>query len=93
MTIGFVIPLIEKAAELDASTRDEIGFVFIAFTITSTLAGGVLALIQVLALIMNIYKYLREKCRRRWQVKPLILDELYPDTPNAQELNTKKQLN
>ena len=65
MTIGLVILLIEKAAELDASTRDdEIGFVFIAFTITSTLAGGVL-LIQVLALIMNIYKYLREKCRRR----------------------------
>ena len=90
MSIGLVLPLIEKAAELDASTRDEIGFVFIAFTIISTLAGGLLALIQVLALIIDIYKYLREKCRRRWQVKPLNLDELYPDTPNSQELNDKK---
>ena len=92
MSIGFVLSLIEKAVELDASTRDEIGFVFIAFTITSTLAGGLLAFIQVLALVIDIYKYIKEKVQRRRQVKPLSLEELCAESPHIPQISSRKTI-
>lgn len=92
MTIGFVLPIVESAVELDASTRVEIGFVFIAFTITSTAAGCFLTLIQILALFISVYKYVRNKHRRRNQVKPISLVELGSESPSIQEENARRTI-
>ena len=90
MCIGFVIAIFENTAEIGSSTRDEIGFAFIAFTIISTLAGGVLALIQIMELVIAIYKYIREKCRRRRQVKPILLSDTSSPAPSIQKTSTRK---
>ena len=80
MTIGVVLGLSDKYFEIDPTTRNEIGYAFITFTMTSTLAGGLLTLIQVLELIVLIYRYIRDKRRQRLQVKPVNLEELHQTT-------------
>ena len=84
MTIGIVLAPIENFLEIDPSTRNEIGFAFVAFSMTSTLGGAVLALIQVLGLVISIYQYLRDKHRQRRQVKPVTLIELHARAPDNQ---------
>ena len=73
MTIGLIVGIIEKTVEIDPTTRNEIGFAFIAFAIISTLAGGLFTRIQVLELLVAFYKYIRDKLKRRRQVKPISL--------------------
>ena len=65
MTVGLVVGITQKTVEIDPTTRNEIGFAFIAFAIISTLAGGLLTLIQVLELLVAFYKYIRDKLKRK----------------------------
>ena len=48
ITIGFIIGIVDPFADIDAVTRDEIGFVFLCLSMLSTCAGALLSLIQVL---------------------------------------------
>ena len=92
MTIGLIVGIIEKTVEIDPTTRNEIGFAFIAFAIISTLAGGLLTLIQVLELLVAFYKSLRDKLKRRKQVKPISLAELEAQTPKTPEMLLTKKI-
>ena len=51
------------------------GFVFLILTIASTLAGGILGLIQVLLLIKDIYQYLKNKRANQKRVQPITLPD------------------
>lgn len=90
MTIGFVLGIVQNSTEIDPATRNEIGFTFIAFTMTSTIAGGILALIQVLEVLVSLFKYLRDKYRRKRQVKPVPLSDLHAQPLFIQDMSTIK---
>ena len=66
---------------IDPSTLNEIGFIFIAFSVASTI-GGFLTLIQLLGLFKMIFQYLLRTVRRRHAVYPIALSNL-PLTPQS----------
>ena len=76
ITFGFIIGIIDQFTEIDATTRDEIGFVFLCLSIVSTFAGGLLGLIQVLELVRTIYRYLKNAGAKKSQVFPISLTEI-----------------
>ena len=76
VTLALIFGIIEHYVELDATTSDEMGFVFIILTIASTLAGGILSLIQVLLLIKDIFQYLKTRKANQKRVKPITLPDV-----------------
>ena len=71
VTLAFIFGIIERCADLDAVTLDEMGFVFLILTIGSTFGGVALTLIQVLRLIKDIYQYLKNRRANRNRVQPI----------------------
>ena len=71
VTLALIFGIIERCADLDAVTLDEMGFVFLILTIGSTLGGVVLSLIQVLQLIKDIYQYLKSRRTNKNRVQPI----------------------
>ena len=72
-TLGFIFGFVD----LDATTANEVGLVFLFLTIGSTIAGGLLSLIQALQLVWAIYKYLKN-LRAAKRVHPIPLSEPQP---------------
>ena len=75
VTLAFVFGLIERFADVDPRTSNEMGFVFLILTIASTLAGGLLSLIQILFVIKGIYQYLKDRRANQNRVHPITLTE------------------
>ena len=75
VALSFIIGVIDRFAELDATTANEIGLVFLILTIGSTMAGRFLSLIQVLQLIKAIYQYLKNRRAGSKRVHPIALAE------------------
>ena len=80
ISFGFIIMIIERFGEVDATTLNETGFAFIVFCVVSTLSGGVLCLLQVIGLLVQIIKYIKNARQRRNEVHPLNLQEMYSKT-------------
>ena len=76
VTLAFIFGIIERCVDLDATTSDEMGFVFLILTIGSTLGGIVMSLIQVLQLIKDIYQYLKNRRANKNRVQPITLTAL-----------------
>ena len=76
VTIAFILGVVDKAVELDATTLDEIGFVFLILTISSTFAGAALSMIQILLLVWSTFKYIKELRAKKNQVHPIPLSDL-----------------
>ena len=77
VALAFILGVIDRFVDLDATTLDEIGFVFLILTISSTLAGAVLSLIQVLQLVWSVYQYIKDLRAKKKQVHPIPLSELH----------------
>ena len=75
VTLAFIFGLIERFADVDPTTSNEMGFVFLILTIASTLAGGLLSLIQILFVIKGIYQYLKDRRANQNRVHPITLTE------------------
>ena len=75
ITIRLIIGIVDPFADIDAVTRDEIGFVFLCLSILSTCAGALLSLVQVLELVKSIYEYLKTLRAKKKQVSPIPLPE------------------
>lgn len=84
MNFGFVFAIIDHFVTIDATTLNEIGFAFIAFSLCSTFTGMILSLIQVISLAVVVYRYLKNKYRKRKEVRPLSLGE-YPKSNDLTE--------
>ena len=76
ITLSFILGIVDQYAEIDAITRDEVGFVFIALSISSTFAGGLLSVIQILVVAWSVYQYLQNRRRKKSQVHPVPHTEL-----------------
>ena len=77
VTLAFILGIIDQCIDLDATTANEIGFIFLLLTIGSTIAGGVLSLIQIVLLIRDIYQYIKNLIARKRQVHPTPLSEIH----------------
>ena len=75
VTLGFIFGIIERCVEVDATTSDEMGFIFLILTIGSTITGGVLSLFQALKLVKDIYEYVKERIAARKRVHPITAAE------------------
>mgnify|MGYP000916808117 CR=1 FL=1 len=73
VTLTLIFGIIERYVDLDATTSDEMGLVFLILTIASTLAGGLLSLIQLLLLIKDICQYLKNRRANQKRVQPITL--------------------
>ena len=73
ISFGLIIMIIERFGEVDATTLNETGFAFIAFCLVSTLSGGVICLLQVLGLLAQVIKYLKNARRKKNAVHPIKL--------------------
>mgnify|MGYP003878022987 CR=1 FL=1 len=76
ITLAFVLGIVDHFANIDATTRDEVGFVFLALSISSTFAGGLLSAIQILVVAWSVYQYLQNRRRKKSQVHPVPHAEL-----------------
>ena len=76
VTLAFIFGIIERCVDLDATTSDEMGFVFIILTIASTLTGVLISLIQVLLLIKDIFQYLKDRITNQKRVQPMTISAL-----------------
>ena len=89
MSFGFIIMIIEKFGNVDADTLNETGFTFIAFSLASTLSGGILCWCQVLGLLIQAIKYIKELIRRRREVHPVTLSQMYLANNEAVKVELK----
>ena len=78
--LGFILGVVDRFVDLDPTTADEIGFVFLILTIGATLGGAILSLIQVLQLVWSILQYLKELLAKKKQVHPIPPSELLSRT-------------
>ena len=80
VTFTLIFAIIGNSVTIDPTTLDEIGFLYISFSIGSTVAGGILSLIQIIQLIRIIYRYLKELKKKRNDVHPISLFETHAKT-------------
>ena len=92
MTFGFIMMIIGKFGNVDAVTLNETGFAFISFCVLSTLSGGVLCLLQVIGLLINVIKYIKNAKRKRNEVYPMNLTEMYSKTNEEDSPKTDSKL-
>jgi len=87
MTLGLIYTIVDHFVDMDPITLDEIGFVFIGFSICSTFAGVIITLIQIVSLIVIIIQYLKKRKRMKNEVYPVSLQDYQRDA----ELTEKKE--
>jgi hypothetical protein len=83
-TIGFVLAIIESNLVIDVDTRNDIGLAFLSLTLLMTTAGGILTLIQVLGIIISLYKFFKIALKKKAEVYPTNL----PDLPELESPGT-----
>ena len=88
VTIGLIVGILGEFDAIDASTSEEIGFIFICLSLGSTLGGVILSLIQIVPLVKSIFMYLRELLRKKQKIYPIARlekqekSDMIPETAN-----------
>ena len=104
ITLGTIVMIMNKMTNVDPITLNEMGLSFISFCLISTALGGILTLLQVIALIIEVVKYIKRSRQKSREVYPINLAELHSKsevmkadsndeekTPDASPLRTLKQ--
>ena len=75
ITLSFILGVVDRFVDLDATTANEVGLVFLFLTIGSTITGGLLSLIQALQVVRTIYQYLKSRRANNTRVHPIKLQD------------------
>ena len=75
ITLSFILGIVDRFIDLDATTANEVGLVFLFLTIGSTITGGMLSLIQALQVVRAIYQYLKNRRANNKRVHPIKLQD------------------
>ena len=84
VTIGEAVSIVCSQKDLDPSTLNEIGFVFLAFAVASTVASAIVTLLQVIALIQKAFQRFKRWRTSRTQIFPATPAGLTPRVENSQ---------
>lgn len=82
-----ILAIVTRYVDIDVVTLDEAGFLFICLSIGSTLAGGILSLIQVLQLVRVLYLYVKDRMGKQKRVQPISLSETQLGSDNISRVS------
>ena len=69
VTLGVIIAAIQANGEIDPTTSNQIGFLFLAVAIFSAAMGGLITLLQVLGMAADVYQLVKEWRNRKKEKK------------------------